>query len=356
MIKVDRDLVIAGYRLLLEREPENEDVVQSALAACSNLTELRNYFLNSNEFVLKHSNGTQNPSGATPEELAIINQEFNLSPEPQAGFVVDKLGVRTRGSSLWDEAQIMVGTVIAPPFLGDFHGDAVEWIGLLKSVRSAKNKFVAMELGAGWGPWIVAGAVAARNRGIKDTFLLAVEADSGHFEFLQQHFKDNGLNPKEHRLLQAAVGERAGRARWPRVDSRNDWGSRPIPLNARRTGGKISDYLGRQFSEFVEVEILSIRDLLKEQRRWDFVHIDVQGEEAAICQAGLPLLTERVHWMVIGTHSRTIEGSLLSMLRADGWILEHEQAVLFDPTSRASTQEGMILRDGVQVWRNPRLD
>ncbi len=358
MIKVDRDLVIAGYRLLLEREPENEAAVERAVAICSTPEDLRRLFLDSTEFRLKHRSLVPNASSAMPEELSIISEDFTAPAQPEAGFIVDKIGVRTRGTSIWNEAQHLVGTVIAPPLEGDFHGEAVEWIGLLKSVRSAKEKFVAMELGAGWGPWVVGGAVAARNRGIRDSFLLAVEADPGHFQFLRQHFVDNGLNPAQHRLLQAAVGDKAGRARWPRVESQNDWGSRPIPVDgkAKQGGEVISDYMGRQFSDFIDVEILAINDLLSEQPRWDFVHIDVQGGEAAICQAGLRLLTERVHWMVIGTHSRAIEGSLLSMLAAEGWILENEKPVLFVFRPEAPTQEGMITRDGTQVWRNPRLD
>lgn len=358
-LEVTRDLVIASYRLLLEREPENEEVVHRAVARCNNVEELRNLFLNSAEYIEKRASPVQHRSTLAPEEILIINEHFNLSPEPVEGFVVDKLGVRTRSSSLWNEAQPLAGTVVPAPLVGNFHGEALEWLGLLKSVRSAKGRFVAMELGAGWGPWVVAGAVAARNMGIEDSFLLAVEADPGHFEFMRQHFMDNGLNPEEHRLLQVGVGDQHGWARWPRLESRNEWGSRPIPIDAngdQPPDGTISDYLGRQFSDFVEVEIVSIVDLLKEQPRWDFVHIDVQGGEAALCQAGLQLFSERVHWLVVGTHSRTIEGTLLSMLTVDGWILVSEEPVRFVFRPNAPTQEGMVDHDGTQVWRNPRLD
>jgi FkbM family methyltransferase len=283
-------------------------------------------------------------SGYKPEELSIIRDHFCLSPAPMDGFIVDRLGVRTRASSLWDQVQYLSGTVIPPPVPNDFHAEAIEWIGLLKCVRSARSKFVAMELGAGWGPWIVAGATAARNAGIRDICLLGVEGDPGHFGFIQQHFRDNGLNPTEHLLIQAAVGAKAGRARWPRVEPRNSYGTQPIP-----EGNTIS--MGT-----FEVSVVAFADLLRKQPRWDLVHVDVQGSEAVICESALHELKARAHWLIIGTHSRLIEGQLIYMLMKTGWVLENEKPVIFGFHPNAPSMESLTRIDGTQVWRNPRLD
>lgn len=283
-------------------------------------------------------------AGYKPEELSLIREHFCLSPAPAEGFILDRLEVKTRGSSLWDQVQYLVGTVIPPPIPNDFHAEAIEWIGLLKSVRSARGKYVAMELGAGWGPWVVSGAVAARNVGIRDISLLAVEGDPGHFVFLRQHFIDNGLDPDHHVLLQAAVGAKPGRARWPRVEPRNSYGTRPI------------FGVGGHLSQTFEVQVLSITDLLCQQTRWNLVHVDVQGGEVAICKAGLGALNERAHWLVIGTHSRLIEGLLISLLMGAGWILENEKPAIFEFQRNAPTPEALTRVDGTQVWRNPRLD
>jgi FkbM family methyltransferase len=370
-IQVNRDLVTAAYRLLLEREPENEQVILHALARNHDVEDLRNGFLGSEEFAEKlRSFLARHPvadraisqfqiyTGYKPEELSLIREYFCLSPVAVDGFIVDKLGVKTRGSSLWDTVQHLVGTVIPLPIPEDYHAGAIEWIGLLKSVRSARGRFVAMELGAGWGPWVVAGAIAARHAGISESSLLAVEGDPGHFGFLRQHFIDNGLNPDQRQLFQAAVGARRGRALWPRIDSRNDWGSRLIPANQKngKEHGGVSSDPGREAAGVMDIEVLSISDLLTKQARWDLVHMDVQGDEAAICEAGLDLLTKRVHWIVVGTHSRIIEGKLISMFLRDGWQLENEKParVVFRPN--APTQEALTDHDGAQVWRNPRLD
>ena len=94
---------------------------------------------------------------------------------------------------------------------------------------TAQERFVAMELDAGWGPWLVAGAVAGRLRGIEAVRLLGVEADPGSVDLMVQHFKDNGLDPEQHRLLRAAVGVEAGKARWRRMqDPANAGGGRPV--------------------------------------------------------------------------------------------------------------------------------
>jgi hypothetical protein len=63
-----------------------------------------------------------------------------------------------------------------------------------------------MEWGAGWAPWLVAGAKAAQHLGIDEWMLYGVEADPAHFKSMRQHFEDNGLLSGKHVLLQAAVG------------------------------------------------------------------------------------------------------------------------------------------------------
>ena len=66
---------------------------------------------------------------------------------------------------------------LPPPVQGDYRGDALEWIGLLKSVSAARDQWVMIELGAGHGPWSIAGGKAAALRGIGKIRLYAVEAD-----------------------------------------------------------------------------------------------------------------------------------------------------------------------------------
>src|ERR1041384_1293162 len=70
--------------------------------------------------------------GYSDTDLAIIAEFTNPDRRPEPGFVVDFLGSRIRTTSLWKEARNLNGQVLAPPVPGDFHAEAIEWIGLLK--------------------------------------------------------------------------------------------------------------------------------------------------------------------------------------------------------------------------------
>ena len=82
-----------------------------------------------------------------------------------------------------------------------------EWIDLLRAVAEPRDSFTMLELGAGWGRWLVDAWSALRlsnkeNLAIK---LIGVEAEPQHFVWMQQHFRSNGLDPYQHRLIEAAV-------------------------------------------------------------------------------------------------------------------------------------------------------
>src|SRR5947209_3959774 len=83
------------------------------------------------------------------------------------------------------------------------HEEIYEWIALAESVRAAQEKFTMIELGAGYGRWMVSGACLARlirpGLALK---LVGVEAERTHFKWMRQHFLDNELDPKEHDLFE----------------------------------------------------------------------------------------------------------------------------------------------------------
>lgn len=288
--------------------------------------------------------------GYTEADLSILAEFANPDAKAEPGFIVDFLGSRIRTTSVWKEARALDGQIVGLPTPGDFHAEAVEWIGLLKAVRSARGQYVAMELGAGFGPWIIAGGLAARRKGIDNIRLWAVEGDPHHFQFLRQHFSDNGFNPDRHNLLNAAVGVNAGVAEWAVMEesvAAETWGCRPIQED--------TDSLGRQFQNTQRVDVIPLRDLVAKESIWDLIHIDVQGDEVDICRSCIDELNTRVRWLIVGTHSRKIDGDLLELMCRAGWILEHEKPTKFTFSPSPSTLEAMTTVDGTQVWRNPRI-
>jgi hypothetical protein len=64
-------------------------------------------------------------------------------------------------------------------------------------------------------------------------------------------------------------------------------------------------------------------------------------------------MSECVRYLVVGTHSRKLDGDLLALMYQAGWDLEHEKPVGFTHNKRLQTLERMTSTDGVQVWRNP---
>jgi hypothetical protein len=173
---------------------------------------------------------------------------------------------------------------------------------------------------------------------------------------MRQHLLDNGLDPGAHTLICAAVGVEAGSARWPRIsDPANAGGARPVREVAAGLDEGDAAYMRGAIDDYVEVEILPLAGLLKREPVWDLVHIDVQGWEAKLCAACAEQLSARARWLVVGTHSRVLDGQVIEALHAAGWVLENEKPTRFRLGCAEPSLELMTEVDGVQVWRNPTL-
>src|SRR5207302_1355842 len=96
---------------------------------------------------------------------------------------------------------------------------------------------------------------------------------------------------------------------------------------------------------------ISLTDLVGVRPKLDLLHVDIQGGEADLIESSRALLDERVAYLVIGTHSREIEGRLFAELLGGSWRLEIERPAILalGPTGPRTTV------DGVQGWRNLSL-
>src|SRR5262249_22941648 len=107
--------------------------------------------------------------GYSADDVALIERFRDDSVPTRPGFLVDYVGSRIRTTSLWASKRGLDGQKLGFPVPRDgYHADAIEWVGLLKSVATASSRYTVMELGAGFGPWCVAGALAAQSSGISD--------------------------------------------------------------------------------------------------------------------------------------------------------------------------------------------
>jgi hypothetical protein len=85
--------------------------------------------------------------------------------------------------------------------------------------------------------------------------------------------------------------------------------------------------------------------------RTDLLHVDIQGREADLIEACVELLHEKVAYLLVGIHSRPIEGCLFGALRRAGWRLEIKRPASLIPHDLS----GSAAVDSVQGWRNPSL-
>ena len=353
---ISRLEVISAYRILLGRQPESEMVI-SAHQKFDDLETLGVSIRKSKEFKeivekeIRFASDFHSIKGYSEEDVQLIKSAIPIIPNSSSGcegFIVDFLGCKTR-IDYSNATQSLSGRVFGYPVPQDWFSETIEWMGLIKSVLLARERYRILELGAGWAPWLVAGGTLAGRQGISDIVLYGVEADPVRYQYALTHLLDNGFMPESHHIYEAVVGIAVGQTLWPDgADLSADYGARPLDA-----AGK--DYLGRSFLKTRTVPVLNIVNLLMSEEIWDLVHIDVQGMESDICTFSIALLTNRVRWLVIGTHSRKQDGDLMDLFWRAGWILEHEKPshMLFD--AQKPTLEGMVLHDGTQVWRNPHL-
>lgn len=284
-------------------------------------------------------------AGLTRAILAELESKYiAYDGPPTAGFYTDFLGVRTRIEYMMG-AGYLDGAVLAPPSIEQAVAfDWMEWMQTFRAVEEARSDrpFVVMELGAGWGPWLVTAGAAARHRGIPDIRMVGVEADAHHFGYMRRHLADNGFDPDGQTLIQAIVGAEDGTAKFPRLRHPTfEWGAQ----------ASFGDEAGAGEVEYVDMPCLGLRELIERTGRIDLIHCDIQGAEEAAIPAAAEALTRNVRRLVLGTHSRSAEGAALRALAPHGWTLDGEAPTKFAVADGADR----VFVDGLQIWHNPAL-
>jgi FkbM family methyltransferase len=320
-----------AYRLILGREPSEDEVAGNA-SHVNSIRDIRRTFVLSREFEL-----------IAPDMRDLVTFEILNTFAPFAhesaplGYFRDFMGTLTKTSHLGDAYAGHSARVESHPGQSHLHGIA-EWAGTLRSVLDAGDKLVVIELGAGWAPWLVGAAFAAKKRGIDDICLIGVEGSIDHFHFMREHLATNGIHPDSHRLLHAVVGPNDGIARFPKLHAAGD------DYGASASFG--DETVER---EFEEVRCIALSTLLQDVGHVDLIHIDIQGHEEVVIRSALATLNAQVRRMVIGTHTRAIEAALIDLLSENGWILEYEKPCVF---RQLHDNKIYLQTDGEQVWRN----
>jgi FkbM family methyltransferase len=161
-------------------------------------------------------------------------------------------------------------------------------------------------------------------------------------------FRDNGLDPAEHDLRQAAVMPETGLVTLAGAKSAHEYGH----YVAMGLDGLVRRL--RHMHASRKASAVGFRELLEKYPTVDLVDMDIQGMEAQTLDSVSRELLERVRIIHVGTHSRKIERELTRIFTRIGW----RNVFSFPGHSENDTPFGMIAfpEDGVQTWVNPAAE
>ena len=284
-----RDHVVWAYRLLLDRDPENEDVIGPKLAGSRNTAELRHHLMTSAEFQDK------NRDYAHTNDRTLVIKELEHGVRLFVDLSDHVIGLNiVRGRYEADEVRYVRG-ILRP---GDTAIDAGAHIG-----------FFTMQMAAMVG----AGGVVH-----------AFEPFDDNADLLERSIHENGF---ESRVVfqRAAVGAATGTA------------TLTFPVETLNTGGA---YLLREGTPPLpgnrtkSVPVVALDDLAI-RRPVRFVKMDVEGAEPLVMKGAARLLREdrpivlsELHPTQLDRASGTTGDSFLSTMRAAGYrahLVEHGQ-------------------------------
>ena len=168
----------------------------------------------------------------------------------------------------------------------------------------------------------------------------------GTSEFAREACAANGFAPEQVTLHHGVAAGSSGIALFPVRTSRRAMGARAC---IRRTDDERAAAVTS--GKFDELPTISLETSSEVARGSTSLHLDIQGGEADLVESCGPLLDAHAPTLVIGTHSREIEGRLFRGLLGRHWRLEIERPAILDLSREAPT----TVVDGVQGWRNLSL-
>jgi hypothetical protein len=267
--------------------------------------------------------------------------------EPNEQLVTNFIGVLMEPSLFPPLLNSLVGQVEIPPIPANWHADVAEWAAVFRAIELAGEDFSILELGCAWGCWMCNAGKAAKRTG-RTVNLIGIEAVKEFISTAQRHLRVNNFLESEFTVHLGIAAAAAGSVFFPRKEAEAvNFGLAPV---FNPTGSEVSDILKAGTHDLID--IIPISKILADTERLDLLHIDIQGGEFDFLEQSISVISEKVAYVFVGTHSREIEGKIFELMLHHGFILEVERPaiLLLEPGRNPS-----IRYDGAQGWRNSRF-
>ena len=279
------------------------------------------------------------------KSLAVLENIKPYSGYVAKGFTVDFLGCLTDANfrTMWgvdpdQQGGCLVSTGCPVATDGEGFFEAIDWI---EAAREARETYTMMTLGACYGYQAVGAYRALMEVNPMRAKLVAVEADPGNFAWLKKNFRDNGLDPDQHWLLQCAMSDTNKPVLFPVGSTglgNNDCeytrdGARRLEyvqeiLADRNLTDRVASLIidgdtgiEQNFAPSFNlparlkfVSAVTLPDLLGPFDRVDLLEADMQNSEKVVFPPAMDLIKAKVKRLHIGTHVAGVHEELLDAL------------------------------------------
>lgn len=300
------------------------------------------------------------------------------------GYVADFMGVLTdirfNPLSGLQPSQVGGGQVATalPRMQDGLNGEGwFETVNWLAAAREARDDFVMITLGANYGAQAVSAHRALQLVNPLPCKLVAVEPVPENLEWLDRHFRTNGIDPDDHWVVPLAIGDTSTPVLFPvggaGIGANNSFSSNEPNARAHyaemlisggqtaaalrnlllhNTTGLVKELVPGHDAEIKWVSCVTLRELLGPFERVDYLEADIQQSEILVFPPFADLLRRKVRRIHIGTHGGDVHEALHRLFADKGW----EIVFSYAPNQHFHSPIGAFhTNDGVLTVRNPDL-
>ncbi|MFP6747597.1 MAG: hypothetical protein VCD66_08390 [Alphaproteobacteria bacterium] len=301
------------------------------------------------------------------------------------GFLVDFIGQRTDAAfrSIWGVDPDVTGgreMATAMPELSDGE-DWFEFYNWVAAAKEARGSYVMMTLGSCYGAQAVGSYLALQALNPMPAKLVAVDGVPENMAMTHKQFRDNGIDPDDHWMIEAAVSGDNKPVLFPigapgsgtqNCVLTNSGANHMAILDLARKAGateRLAQSLllrnstdltidlapGTEYDftgEITFVSAVTLMDMLAPFERVDFVEADLQQSEKVVFPPAMAALTRKVRRVLLGTHGRDTHERMEKLFRECGWDIVFSYAPEQTYETPFATFE---MNDGVITAVNPAL-